>query len=77
MAVWSVFVFSPSDCSQPSGSVSDLHTPHAQKLGQRGQSGEGHGAKSPAEAQTQALPAAAHQHLRFCGQPADPPNGGE
>lgn len=71
------FVLSSGDCPQPSGSVSDLHTPHPQKSYQRRQSGEGDGAKSSPEAQTQTLQTATHQHLRFCRQPADPPNGGE
>lgn len=73
----SVFVLSPGDRPQPPGPVSDLHPPNAAEPGQRGQPGQGDGAEGPPEAQTQALPAATHQHLRFRGQPADPPNGGE
>lgn len=75
--VSSLFVLSPSDCPQPSGSLPDLHTPHSPKPGQRGQPGQGDDAESPPEAQTQALSQATHQHLRFCRQPADPADGGE
>ncbi|XP_077375618.1 protein-L-isoaspartate O-methyltransferase domain-containing protein 1 isoform X2 [Festucalex cinctus] len=72
----------PRDGAHPAGPVPRLHPPHPARLDRRRRGGQpgparGGGAAGAAEAQAAALPAAAHQHVRLRGQPADPADGGE
>lgn len=73
----SFFVLSSGDRAQPPGPFPHLHSPHSQEPDEPGQPGEGDGAEGSPEAQTQALQAAPHQHVRFRGQPTHPADGGQ